>query len=62
MKYDDSHVRDFEGAVGVCDVCGLEIKLDEFDKPHMPLPRVWIVKCPHCATWVRCYTSIRLSE
>jgi hypothetical protein len=55
MKYDDNHIRDFEGAVGCCPVCGLKITLDWSDMPSMPLPKVWEVSCPHCYTKVRCY-------
>lgn len=54
MKYNESHVRDFEGAKGVCEVCGLEITLDWKDSPIKPLDNIWLVNCPHCKSPVRC--------
>jgi len=55
MKYNDNHVRDFEGAKGSCEVCGLDIILDWQDRPTHPMDNTWIVKCPHCESSVRCY-------
>jgi hypothetical protein len=56
MKYDDNHVRDFEGAVGICPVCGLKVTLDYEDRPKLSeWDRAWIVKCPHCETEIRCW-------
>jgi hypothetical protein len=62
MKYNDNHVRDFEGAVGTCSVCGLEVTLDWADKPSMPIPKMWVVECPHCFTKIKCYKTGQENE
>lgn len=54
MKYDDDHIRDFEGAKGTCEVCGLEITLDWQDKPIRRIGNEWDVRCPHCNNIVTC--------
>ena len=59
MEYNDNHIRDFEGAKGSCEVCGLPIELDKNDKPIRRLPNtlIWVIKCPHCNNDVRCYIT-----
>ena len=54
MKYNENHIRDFEGAKGKCGVCGLEVILDWKDKPEHPMDNTWVVKCPHCNYPIRC--------
>ena len=55
MKYNDNHLRDFEGAKGTCGVCGLEVTLDWQDNPEKPLDNTWVIKCPHCKHCIRCH-------
>jgi hypothetical protein len=62
MKYDDNHIRDFEGAIGICTMCGLKITLDWSDKPLSLHLNAWSVKCPHCNNLVSCYKKTELSD
>jgi predicted nucleic acid-binding Zn-ribbon protein len=53
MKYDDNHIRDFEGAKGLCNNCGLVVTLTFDDKVTRVLD-AWVVNCPHCGTNIYC--------
>ena len=61
MKYDDNHVREFEGAKGKCGICGLVVELDHEDRPRKLFQHdsVWRVECPHCGSTIECTKSWR---
>jgi len=56
MKYDDKHKRDYEGAKGKCGTCGLEVTLDNKDRPYLKTwsLKAWYVRCPHCFGEIEC--------